>query len=88
MTKKCVECGREIPKGTGANYGILRQGVGDYGVQKYIAHYGGGKFVRCISLWRLAYYKLRDLKRLLFRQYTKIELWYCDECERADEIEP
>lgn len=60
----------------GHYFGIIRDGIGDWAISELI----DGEFKRCVSYRKILYYKLRDLKRLLFHQYKDIEYFECEEC--------
>ena len=60
----------------GHYFGIVRDGISDWAVSELI----DGEFKRCISYRKILYYKMRDLKRLILKQYKEFEIWECDEC--------
>ena len=91
IRRTCVVCGKELnitlhTDGSyeGGNYfGTLRLGIGNYAV----AELRNGELKRTISWIRYFWYKLCDLKKLLFRDYKEIEYWECDECcSESDEV--
>jgi len=84
IMRNCVVCGKALEitvtrdgSYRGGNYfGIIRSGIGDYGV----AELKNGELIRTISWIRYFWYTLRDFKRLLLKQYEELEYWECDDC--------
>ena len=85
LNRNCVKCGKELiitinkdGSYSGGNYyGNFKKGIGDWIASKF----ENGKFKRCIPIWKYIYLKMRDCKRILFRQYKKYEIWFCENCE-------
>lgn len=91
ITRNCVVCGKELEitvdtDGSyegGTYFGTIKLGIGDYAV----AELKNGELVRTISWIRYFWYTLRDLKKLLLKQYEEIEYWECaDCCSKPEEV--
>lgn len=84
ITRECSLCGKKLPisldeEGNflgGHFFGIIKIGVGDWVTSKLV----DGEFQRCISYYKILYYRLRDIKRLILKQYREFEYWECEEC--------
>ena len=98
ISRNCVVCGNrfdiEIEEGTGKiltdcfHMGKIRLGIGMWGRSKMVKKADGSfVFVRCISRWKELWYRLIDLKRLLFHQYKDVEYWECSNCLPKEEKE-
>lgn len=62
-------------------FGTLKLGVGMWSAYRIITKEDGSLgFKRCIPLWKYWFNRLRDLKRLIFREYDEIEYWECKKC--------
>ena len=89
LNRNCEKCGKKLiiyvdknGSYSGGNYyGTLKIGIGDWAFSKL----ENGKFKRCISIWEYIYLKMRDFKRLLFRQYKEYEIWFCENCDIDEE---
>ena len=41
---------------------------------------GSFKFIRITPLWKVLWYKIVNIKRILLKQYKDIEYWECTKC--------
>jgi len=90
LERKCAECGKTFPvvvssNGTyvgGGYYGCVMEGIGDWPAATVSDE---GKLIRAIPRYKELWFRLRDFKRLLLNQYTRTELWFCEECEHNHE---
>ena len=89
VTRECLVCGKELTitldddgnfEG-GYFFGIINLRIGDWTISKLV----DGKFKRYIPYYKILYFKLRDLKRLILKQYKEIEYWECEECYNDEE---
>ena len=85
IVRECVECGKplliildgkKIISG-GEYFGDFKLGVGNWIAAKMLPD---GSMVRVISRRRYAYNKLRDIVRLVFGLYERVEYWVCTDC--------
>ena len=88
LIRTCSECGKSFQVVLydddsycgGSYYGDIKIGIGDWAVSEF----KDGEFINCISIWEYIYYKLRDMKRLLLKQYDEEEIWVCNNCENFE----
>ena len=84
ITRECLVCGKELTITLDDNgdierghyFGIINVGIGDWTISKLV----DGEFKRCIPYYKILYFKLRDLKRLILKEYKKVEYWECEKC--------
>ena len=84
IIRECSICGKKLiikkdDKGNILNehyFGVLRIGIGEWAISKLI----DGEFKRCIPYYKILYFGLRDLKRLILKQYKEFEYWECEKC--------
>ena len=91
ITRNCACCGKklhiEANETAGMNrdghyFGTFRFGIGMWSKYEMKGLDEGGNMVlkRCVSRRRELWFRLIDLKRLLFRQFRDVEYWECNEC--------
>ena len=91
ITRNCACCGEELRieanETAGMNkdghyFGTFRFGIGMWSKYEMKGLDVGGNMVlkRCVSRRREIWFRLIDLKRLLFGQFRDVEYWECNEC--------
>ena len=89
LNRNCAKCGKQlvITKNEDGSYsggsylGKVKLGIGEQATYEL----KNGKFKRSNPIWKHIYFRLKDFKRLLFRQYEEQEIWFCENCDIDEE---